>query len=273
MAGFVPRGRAESALRFLPQKLARFETFHAANHMLLIREMLDELERDDVLMHVTAALRRRAAVTGKAWADESVKAGSPRPLPDDPVACIGLRIDVLKQIRLEKIDVRYFAANLYPGEHLNERLMHWKRTIVHPLAEDLRRLALVLLEKLPDTDRFDMEALASDVLDGFGARAFGSRSWTDADDDAAIAASTKAGDEAAPRDPRGDLEAALASLDKAIAAAGDLSADEKHDLALEARILALDAKKGRKEKARSKLDALAKRPSLEKAALEVKKLL
>src|SRR5581483_8461132 len=131
-----------------------FEPFHAANHMLAIKDLIDHLEKDDVLTHVVAALRRRGALAGRTWADESVKAGAPRPLPEEPVAALALRLDVLKQVKLEKLDLRYFAASFYPGEHLNERLMHWKRSIVHPLAEDLRRLAALLLERLPQDERF-----------------------------------------------------------------------------------------------------------------------
>src|SRR5438034_328450 len=120
MAGFVPRGRAESALRFLPQKIAVFEPFHAANHMLAIRE---------------------------------------------------------------------------------------------------------LLERLPQDERFDMEALAGDVLDDFAKKAFGPRAWTDEDD--------------AKGEGEKKLEEALDRLVKAVRDAEGLSKDEKHDLALEAKIVAV----------------------------------
>jgi hypothetical protein len=259
MAGFVPRARAESALRFLPQKISTFEPFHAANHMLAIRDLVDHIERDDVLTHLAAALRRRLSVTGRSWADESVKAGAPRPLPEDPVATLALRFDVLKQVKLEKIDLRYFAASFYPGEHLNERLMHWKRSIVHPLAEDLRRLSKALLERLPADDRFDMEALASDVLDDFAKAAFGPRSWTDEDD--------------APAEAEKKLEDALDRLVRAVKDAEGLSKDEKHDLGIEAKIIAVEARRGRKENLGARLDKLASRPALAAAAAEVKKRL
>src|SRR5437660_5594994 len=157
MAGFVPRSRAESALRFLPQKLALVEPFHSANHRLLLTELMDLMERDDVLLHVTAAFRQRLTVGAKAWIDASVKAGAPQPLPEDAVSCIAFRFEVLKQVKLEKLGLRYFSASFYPGEHLNEKLMNWKRQFVHPLFSDLRRLATALLEKLPDSERFDME--------------------------------------------------------------------------------------------------------------------
>ncbi len=267
MAGFVPRSRAESALRFLPQKLALVEPFHIANHKLLVRELVDHVERDDVLLHVAAVLRRRLSVTGRAWVDGSVKAGSPEPLPEDPVACMAFRFDVLKQLRLEKIDLRYFVASLYPGEHLNEKLMHWKRAIVHPLLEDLRRLAKVLLDRLPQGERFDMEELAGDVLDGFGPGAFGSRAWTEADDEA----QARAGDE--PARSRSGLDEALAALGRAVAGATELTPEEKHDLSIEARIIATEASAGKKERVRARLDVIARRSSLQAAAEEVRKRL
>jgi len=261
MAGFVPRSRAESALRFLPQKLALVEPFHVANHMLLIRELVDHMERDDVLLHVTASLRRRLPLSAKSWIDESVKTGAPRPLPADPVGCVAFRLDVLKQVRLEKLDLRYFAANLYPGEHLNEKLMHWKRAIVHPLLRDLRRLARLLLERLPPGERFDMEELGSTALDDFGPLAFGPRAWTEADDEP--------DDE--PAKP--DLDEALRGLERAIEGSSELSPDERHDLAIEARIIATEARRGKKERVAPRLDALARREFLRGAADGVRKSL
>ncbi|MEZ0228676.1 MAG: hypothetical protein ACAI25_08635 [Planctomycetota bacterium] len=259
MSGFVPRGRAESALRFLPQKISTFERLHTANHMLVVLDFVDHMERDDVLTHLVAALRRRMPVSGRAWADATGKLGSPSPLPEDPVAAIALRFDVLKQVRLEKIDLRHFTANYYPGEHLNERLMHWKRAIVHPLAEDLRRLAKVLLDKLPDGDRFDMEELSGEVLDAFGPSAFGPRAWTDADDEVG--------------DKKAKLDAALDALVRIVKGAEQLSADERHDLALEAKIVASSVRRGRTAAVGAQLDALAAKPGLADAVDAVKKLL
>ncbi len=259
MAGFVPRGRAESALRFLPQKIATFEPFHTANHMLLVRDFVDHMERDDVLTHLIAALRRRMSITGRSWAEQTGKAGAPHPLPEDPVAAIALRFDLLKQVRLEKIDLRHLTASYYPGEHLNERLMHWKRSIVHPLAEDLRRLAKVLLEKLPDGDRFDMEELSGDVLDAFGPSAFGPRAWTDADDEVG--------------DKKAKLDEALDALVRIVKDAEQLSKDERHDLALEAKIIASSVRRGRTAAVGAQLDALGAKPGLADAVAAVKKLL
>jgi hypothetical protein len=269
MAGFVPRSRAESALRFLPQKLALVEPFHIANHKLLVRELVDHVERDDVLLHVAAVLRRRLTFAGRAWVDESVKAGAPRPLPEDPVECMAFRFDVLKQLRLEKIDLRYFVANFYQGEHLNERLMHWKRAIVHPLLEDLRRFARLLLDRLPEGERFDMEELAAEVLDGFGPMAFGSRVWTEADDDAETDPAETPSRGAGPA----DLDEALEALERAVASASELTADEKHDLTIDARIIATEVRAGKKGRAGGRLDVLARTGSLRAAVEEVRKRL
>src|SRR5579862_2985713 len=45
----VARQRAESALRFLPQKTTWMEPFHVANFRGILLEYVDYLERDDVL--------------------------------------------------------------------------------------------------------------------------------------------------------------------------------------------------------------------------------
>lgn len=271
MAGFVPRSRAESALRFLPQKISLFEPFHTANHMLLIRDFMDHMERDDVLTHLVAAVRRRMSVTGRQWADDTGKKGAPSPLPEDPIAALALRLDVLKQVKLEKIDLRYFSASFYPGEHLNERLMHWKRAIVHPLAEDLRRLSKALLARLPADERFDMEELSSDVLDEFGPAAFGSRSWTEADEAADNAPGTEG--QRPTNKSQAELDAALDKLVKSVKDAEGLSADDRHDLAIEAKIVAVEIRRGRKDGVGPKLDRLATKPGLASAVAEVKKRL
>src|SRR5262249_39488443 len=126
LPGFVSRQRAESALRFLPQKSSQFETFHAGSFLVVIRDFMDWIERDEALLHVVAARRRRLPGRGKDWADEAVKKGAPPPLPEEPVACFAFRYDAIRSIRLEKVDLRYFITSFYPGSHLNEKLMHWK---------------------------------------------------------------------------------------------------------------------------------------------------
>jgi hypothetical protein len=252
VAGFVPRSRAASALDFLPQKLDQFEGFHSANHVFHIRDFLEHLDRDDVLGHLTSVLRRRVTVSGKAWTDETVKAGAPRPLPKDAVACLALRLDLLRQVRSEKIDVLYIAANFYPGEHLNERLMNWKRVFIHPFARDLRTIARRARERLPEDDRLDAEALFDSVIDDLAPELFGSRPWGDSDEVT--------------------LEGALDALSKAIEKA-NLDPDLKHDLALEAKIVGLEAKKAKKERTAKRLDALAAHAPLRDAAEAVRKLL
>ncbi|HZU95789.1 MAG TPA: hypothetical protein VFF73_03705 [Planctomycetota bacterium] len=252
MAGFVPRSRAASALDFLPQKLDQFESFHSANALLKIRELLEHLDRDDVLGHLAAVLRRRVSLSAKAWTDESVKAGSPRPLPEDRIACLALRLDLLRHVRAEKLDLQYFAASFYPGAHLNEKLMHLKQAMVHPLARDLRAIARRSRERLGEEDRLDAEALFDSVIDDLGPELFGSRPWRDSDEVT--------------------LEGALDALSKAIEKA-DLAADLKHDLAIEVKIVAMEAKKAKKERTAKRLDALAAHAPLREAAEAVRKLL
>jgi hypothetical protein len=247
------------------------ETFHGANYLLLLKEYGEFLERDDVLMHVLAGLRRHLSLGGKAWADEAVKRGATPPLPEDPVACFAFRWDHMRVVKIEKVDLRYFVTCFYPGSHLNEKLMHWKRAIVHPFAEDMRRLGRVLLERLPREERIDLEGLVAGALADFGPHAFGPRAWTDADDEVPIPALPAP----AAEPPVDDIDEAVAALARAVSEARDLSADERHDLALDARIVAVEARgartPGRRERLLARLRAIAAHAPLADAAARVER--
>lgn len=268
------------------------EPFHAANYRAALADYVDYFERDDVLLHLLAALRRRATTTARDWNDESLKKGTAAPLPADGLACLALRYDLLRTaVKSDKFDLRYFVSCLFPGSHLNEKLMHWKRLVVHPLAADVRRLGELVLERLPATEWVETDDVVPAALEALAREAFGPRSWTDADDEAttraeeaararaqrsalgtsgepapaahstAISHPPEKGDSPTAAAP--DLEEALAALGRAVASSGQLDADERHDLALEVRILALEAKKSSPEardRLRSRLDAIGARP-------------
>jgi hypothetical protein len=81
------------------------------------------------------------------------------------------------------VDLRFFASNLFPGKFLDEKLMHWKRLLVHPFGEDCRTVARALLARLGDAEWVDVAALVDEYLDGpFRTEGFGPRAWTDQDD-------------------------------------------------------------------------------------------
>ncbi len=284
------RGRATSQLRFLAQRVELFERFHSANSRQVVRAFVEELERDDVLGYLAQALTRRAVVSPRGWLDEAQASGRVPPLPDDPVSAMALRWGVIKQVKLEKVDLRYFVSNLFPGAFLDEKLMGFKRLIVHPFAEDCRRLSAALLRDLGEAEWVDVEAAIEAYLDdGLRREGFGPGAWSDADDarveaeekaakaarvgleGRAAAASPPTAPPARPEAPAaappapvsqvspvpaappgGDAAPAdrLAALRSALAARSDLDAGVRHDLGLDLDALALELARPRPQAAR-----------------------
>lgn len=253
------RQRAESILRFLPQRVSGMETFHIANYRLALAGFCDELERDDVLEHLWRVFQERQPGPVRAWYRDAQASGELPPFPADPAACFALRYMLMKHVRMDKVDLRFFVTHLFPGSHLNERLMHWKRLVVHPFAADCRTLSRGVIARLGDAEWVDMKAELDAYLDGpFQEEGWGPRTWTDADDEAAEAAEAApetdaaatapaptpaAAATAAPSPAAGaplpqaagaaadPLEAALGDLDAAAAALGDAGRDLRRDVA------------------------------------------
>jgi hypothetical protein len=277
--------RAESALRFLKQKTERFESFHAANFQLIVREFVEFLERDDVLGFFVRALKGHITLTGPSWYQDTIQRGSPAPMPQDPVACFAFRYDVIRLVRLEKLDLRYLASSFYPGAHLNEKLMHWKREVIHPFGEDCRRFADRAIAALPAADNngyIDALALFQEQLGLFGPEAFGPRAWGDKDDEEAEARAKKpAIDAGAPKpapapaaaaEPT-DLGSALDALERAVLGA-ELDDGARADLGADVRALRLEASRARPrpERALARLDEIGARAPLAAAVDRVRKL-
>lgn len=174
---------AASILRFLAQRSEQLEGFHSGNARLVVQQFCDFLDRDDVLGFVSQALQRRVDTAPRGWHERALREGRVPPLPEDPAACMAFRYAALKLIRMDKLDLRHFVTNLFPGSYLDEKLMRWKRLIVHPFGADCRTLAAGLIARLPEGDWVDMAALIDGYLDGpFQQEGFGPRAWTDEDD-------------------------------------------------------------------------------------------
>jgi hypothetical protein len=287
------RPHAESLLRFLAQRADQLEVFHSGNARLVIQGFCDFVDRDDVISLLIQALERRRTLGPKAWHDQAVREGKVPPLPEDPAACMAFRYAVLKLVRMDKIDLRYFVTNLFPGSYLDEKLMHWKRLIVHPFAADCRTAAKGVAARLGDDEWVDLSAIIDEYLDGpFQTEGFGPRAWGDEDDrrvEAEEAARKQGGPAAAsapgpgpdlagaahvahvasagaaPAQARG---AALAALEAAVRAAADLAPAEREDLLLDVAALGVELERRERavERLRARLDDLAARPALAEAA-------
>jgi hypothetical protein len=175
-------------LEFLVQRAEQMEGFHAANFRLALAQFCDFFDQDDVIALVEESLRRRQVINPKGWYDDSVKQSTPLPLPEGGAHAMAARYALMKQVRLEKVDLRFVTTNVFPGSHLNETLMNWKRLVVHPFVADLRTLSRDVRARLGDGEWVDLLAILADYLDGdFEQVAFGPRAWTDADDERAEA--------------------------------------------------------------------------------------
>ncbi|RMG10512.1 MAG: hypothetical protein D6731_17285 [Planctomycetota bacterium] len=254
MSASVAGQRARSQLRFLVQAVDRFERFHAHDFVRQIRDFDAFFTGDDVVGLLWGVLHRRLSVDVGEWHAAAQRAGRPGALPADPVECLGFRFATLRLVRREKLDLRYYVSNLYPGDHLNERLMHWKREVVHPLAADLRTLVALLLPRLEGVEWVDLAGLYAEVLDGpFRALAFGPRAWTDADDEA-LPASVPGGEAAVPA----PWEALVDRIESVLREA-PLPARRRADLLLDAEALRLELRRKTRRlgRIRSRLAELA----------------
>ncbi|MCO5169259.1 MAG: hypothetical protein M9894_23185 [Planctomycetes bacterium] len=279
------RPHAASMLRFLEQRSEQLEVFHSGNARLVVQQFCDFLDRDDVLSFLSQTLQRRVDTSPKAWHERALREGSAPPLPEDPAACMAFRYATLKLVRMDKLDLRHLVSNVFPGSYLDEKLMHWKRLIVHPFGADCRTLARGVTARLPEGDWVDLAALLDEYLDGpFVAEGFGPRAWSDADDEAVevAEAARRAGrtpDErpatpATPAPPTtaggGDARAALDALEAAVRQTGE---EARGDLLLDVAALRLELERGRRERARmaARLDDVAARaPAAREACARVR---
>jgi hypothetical protein len=239
----TPRDRAASLLKFLGERLELFERFHSANYRLVLQSFFDFFDRDDVIGEVQKVLARRAPTTAKAWYERAVKTGAVPPLPDVPAEAFAMRYALLKHVRMDKVDLRYFATNHVPGGFLDEKLMHYKRLVAHPFAADCRTFVRLATARL-EGEWVDVGAVTEEVLDSdaFAAAAFGPRPWNDEDDRkveaAEKAAKKKLSDAPAPA-PAPPVEAARAAPAPVEAPAPEAQAED--DAALVEALRALDA--------------------------------
>ncbi len=296
MSQSTPRDRAASLLKFLTERVDLFERFHSANYKLAAQSFFDFFDRDDVIGEVQKVLSRRAPTTAKAWYERANASGAVPPLPERPDEAFAMRYALLKHVRMDKVDLRYFATNHFPGGFLDEKLMHYKRLVVHPFAADCRTLARLVTERL-EGEWVDVGALTDDVLgsDAFAAAAFGPRSWTDEDDKrveaaekaakrglggaapapAAVAVRTtpvapapvvSAPVTVTPPEASSETHDALEALEAAAAGAGGEGAA---DLRLDLLALRVELGRGtrRPERLAARLDALAAHPAIARAPL------
>jgi hypothetical protein len=177
------RPHAESLMRFLKQRSEQLEVFHSGNARLIIQQFCDFFDRDDIVSFIAQGLLRRLDTSPKVWHEQALREGQLPPMPATRAGCMAFRYAVLKQVRMDKLDLRHFVSNVFPGSYLDEKLMRWKRLIVHPFGSDCRTLADGVIARLPEGDWVDMEALVGEYLDGpFESEGFGQRAWDDADD-------------------------------------------------------------------------------------------
>jgi hypothetical protein len=178
------RDRAISQLKFLKQHVDLMEPFHVGDYRKRLNEFIDFCDQDDVICYLSSAMHRWAGQRVKDWYDLCLKQNEVIPLPEDPLAAMGTRYLALKLVRQDKVDLRFVVSNLFPGSYLNEKLMHFKRLVVHPLGADMRTLSDGLLARLGDEEWVDVAGTLDAFLQGdFRQHAFGPRAWTDEDDD------------------------------------------------------------------------------------------
>lgn len=258
MSGVIAVQRAGSQLRYLKQMVENFEGFHAANFTREINQFCDFFTQDDVIGLISRALFQRIPTSPQAYQDRVQASGVVEALPEEPVAAFAFRWGILRLIRRGKVDLRFFVSNHFPGAHLNEMMMNWKRLIVHPFAEDCRTISDGLQERLGDDDWVRFEALVADYLDGpFAEVGFGPRAWNDDDDDAAE------GDESAPATKKPSagttpsLSGALSALEAAVNA---IHAPARDDLLRDVAALRLEVTRRDVEgdRIRRRLESMAK---------------
>lgn len=272
---------AASRLEFLVQRLPAFERFHAGDARLRVNELVDLVERDDVLGAMRQGLETALTRSAQEWYEEGYRTSALPALPAEPAAACALRWALLRRLRQDKVDLRQFVASTCPGAHLNEKLMAWKRLVVHPLAHDLRALCELLGLRLVG-EWADVEALTREALAGpFAARAFGPRAWDDEDDRRAEAEEEQARARPAPLAPaptvgepapgpaRVTWEQLVVALEAAI---GTVAAPlVREDLLRDAQALRLEGWRSTRRPARilARVEAMARHPELAAACAEL----
>lgn len=248
------RSAVRSRLAYAVEQSQRFEAFHAANADLEIRAFVQLFTQDDVLVRVWEALRLHLDLAAAEWHAQA-EGMTTAPLPSSPPAAMAFRFAVFRFAQRKKVDLRHFVSNHFPGEHLNARLMEWKRLFVHPFAADLRLLVERIEAHLPQEEWVDLDAALAETLSQDIAReGFGPRPWGDADD-AAWEAQEAAKQEpkqpapppSAPAPERPDaaeavlhLGGALQALRQRLDQATSLTDAQRHDLTLDLDALDLE---------------------------------
>lgn len=271
-----------SRFAYAVEQSQRFESFHAANADLEIRAFVQLFTQDDVLTRIWEALRLHLDLAAADWHAQA-EGMTVAPLPSSPPAAMAFRFAVFRYAQRKKVDLRHFVSNHFPGEHLNARLMEWKRLFVHPFAADLRLLVERIERHLPQDEWVDLDAALAETLgtdiaqDGFGPRL-----WTDADDaawEAAEAAkrgqapSASAVEEAPAQgdsDESGAAAEAVLQLGEALQALrgqlaeADFEAEASHDLTLDLDALDLELERPtfHSERFAARLGALESHPAL-----------
>jgi hypothetical protein len=266
------RNTVVTRLPYLIEQVTRFETFHIGNAKLALNDFCDLFTTDDVLGQIWESLRPHLDLSAKGWYEEANRSGQVPALPTDPTSCMAFRFAALRLVRRQKVDLKHFVTNLFLGAHLNERLMHWKRLIVHPFAADCRAIARDLPGLLPDTEW----VLLTDVLppylaDTFPGVAFGPRAWTDADDEAEEALSSPQPAEAADPDPLRDALGAL----KTTVQSANLGPSLRADLVLDIRALQQECERPTflRERFLARLDSVAQHEALSASCAAVQEAL
>lgn len=268
MTDHLLRAHVASHLDWLVQRIDALEAFHVANAKLVLNDFCDWFVRDELAAQLAEAIRYPSDAAQR-WYEQANREQRIPPLPEDPIAAMGFRFSALRLVRREKVDLKYFVANNFPGSHLNETLMHYKRLIVHPFAADCRLFAELGHARLGDEEWVLLRPFIADILEGeLRARAFGPRAWTDADDEAAeaAAAAPPPARPAAPPRAADPLAEALAALEAEVAATGD------PDLALDLEALRLEAARPtqRTDRLHARLGALASHAALGPACARVR---
>lgn len=252
------RSAVRSRLAYAVEQSQRFEAFHAANADLEIRAFIQLFTQDDVLTRVWEGLRLHLDLAAADW-HAGAEGMSVAPLPSSPPAAMAFRFAVFRYAQRKKVDLRHFVSNHFPGEHLNARLMEWKRLFVHPFAADLRLLVERIDRHLPPDEWVDLDAaLAETLATDIAQDGFGPGIWTDADDAAweANEAAKKAGVQSpptpkrppapSPKPEQGGAAEAVLELGGALQALrvqveeGGLSVEARHDLTLDLDALELE---------------------------------
>ncbi|HBP16162.1 MAG TPA: hypothetical protein DEA08_00020, partial [Planctomycetes bacterium] len=247
----VLRTHAVSRLRYLVQQVDRFERFHAGSARLEINAFTDLFTTDDVLSQIWDALRAHLSVSPKAWHEQANREREVPPLPRGAADCMAFRFATFRYMKSDKADLQHFVSNLFPGSYLNERLMNWKRLIVHPFAADCRTLVRDLPGRLPETEWVQLDECLESYLNGpFEQVGFGPRAWTDADDERAAASLAQAEAATTPAEPVAEtsaVEAALAELEACVEA---VHSSEREEVLLDLAALRIERRRPTFQRAR-----------------------